>query len=209
MKKSGVRLNNGGRQTARPADKEKRQMSRKRPTAGGPAWLSNMYDIIDGKYDNDPETIKTLLAPAQKDVREKGFVYTCSSPAMALRSARAVRQATERSLELLNARVEALKARCEEVQAGVKHQREERESLEKALKKACERGASLQKQLTERIDKLLEDKSGKTLYQRLEDGEFNSLHYTLFFDILKRGCEEAARLDTKRYAFLFSPIGRS
>ena len=159
-------------------------MAKKRSTAGGrPAWLKDMYDIIDGRYDDDTDTIDSLIDAAKKDVAEKGFVFTCSSPAMATK---AVRQAAEHRVELLDARVKALKAQSEEIEADVQHKREVCESLEKALEEAYEKEAALQEQLTEKLDKLLEDKSGKTVYQRLEAGEFNSLHYTLFFEILKR-----------------------
>ncbi len=172
-------------------------MARTRSTAGGrPAWLKDMYDIIDGKYDNDTDKMGRLLDAARKDVGEKGFVFTCSSPAMAIKAVRAVTQATEHRVELLEARGQALKAQSEEIQAEVQHKREVRDKLAKSLEEARKKGQMLREQL---IEKLIGDKPEKTVYQRLIDNEFNSLPYKLFFDILKRGCkEEAARIDNLR-----------
>ncbi len=179
-------------------------MARTRSTAGGrPAWLKDMYDIIDGKYDNDTDKMGRLLDAARKDVGEKGFVFTCSSPAMATKAVRAVRQAAEHRVELLEARGQALKAQYEEIEAEVQHKREVRDKLAKSLEEARKKGQMLREQV---IEKLIENNSGKKLYQRLGDGEFNRLHYTLFFEILERGCEEEAdRLDYEnRYEDLFS-----
>ncbi len=184
-------------------------MARTRISAGGkPAWLKDMYDIIDGKYDNDPDKMGKLLDAAKKDVGEKGFVFTCSSPAMATRAVRAVTQAAEHRVELLETRVQALKAQSEEIQAEVQHQREVRDKLANSLEEERINEQILRKELEERIEKLIRDKSGKTLYQRLEEGEFNSLHYKLFLELLKRGCEdEANRLDsTNRYEDMFPPV---
>ncbi len=47
-------------------------MARTRIAGGRPAWLTDMYDIIDGKYYDAPETINRLLHAARKDVGEKG-----------------------------------------------------------------------------------------------------------------------------------------
>ncbi len=173
-------------------------MASKRTAGGKPAWLRDMYDIIDGLYDNDTDEIRRLLAIATEEIGKKGFVYKFDTPAMATRALRIVRQAAEHQTELLTAKVNRLKARYEELQESAKHKGEVRDELQKALDEACKKGAELQKQLTEEVGKIIEDKPGKTLYQRLVEGEFNGLDYKTFFDILIRSCEEeAARIDAE------------
>ncbi len=171
-------------------------MARTRSTAGGrPVWLKDMYDIIDGKYDNDLDKMGRLLDDANKDVGEKGFVFTCSSPAMATKAVRAVKEAAEHHVELLEASVQALKAQSEEIQADVENKREVRDILAKSLEEACTEGGILQKQILEKIVKLIADNTEKTLSQRITDGEFNSLPFKQFLFILKLACAQDAALN--------------
>ncbi len=171
-------------------------MARTRSTAGGkPAWLTDMYDIIDGKYDNDIDKMGRLLDAAKKDVGEKGFVFTCSSPGMATKAVRAVEQAAEHCVKLLKARVQALKAQSEEIQVELENKRDGRNSLLKTLEEVCTEGGTFQKQILERLVKLTADNSEKTLSQRITDGEFNSLPFKQLLFILTLACAQDAAIN--------------